>query len=66
MIIALSGCVIVDDHASVTIKEKCEKCGAISSGTNTLPPIPRGAKAKHKGRCKKCGATFDIVLENRI
>ena len=61
MAVALQGAVIVkQDGSRISYKQKCDKCGNVSSTTTTTTI---GSNLTSNFRCSKCGNNQKIIIQ---
>lgn len=65
---AIQGAVIVKkDGLRISYKQKCEKCGNVSSGTTTMTaPSTSSSKSSSSFRCSKCGNQQKIEIQGGL
>lgn len=64
----IQGAVIVKSNGlQITYKEKCEKCGNIENGSNTITaPSSKSTTKKHSFKCKKCSNQQVVEISGGI
>lgn len=65
---AIQGSVIVKkDGLRISYKQKCEKCGNVSSSTTTMTaPSSSSSKTTSSFRCSKCGNQQKIEIQGGL